>query len=193
MLLKVSSYELKGKTYIENKINSSSWIQELIDGQLKDEEYYLFGENFEEFELIGNTLRSSTFDNRKNPYENVTTRKRKKLMPITFEKRLKELPSIYPVITADQTNKIEAVKKVFDKIVKQVLPTQKKFTIEYNEKNNIYNISEEWIQMKKRKENKIYFDHLKTILKVFLIRQMNWVNRLLKKQKQHFVIKTKFL
>ena len=89
MLLKVSSYELKGKTYIENKINSSSWIQELIDGQLKDEEYYLFGENFEEFELIGNTLRSSTFDNRKNPYENVTTRKRKKLMPITFEKRLK--------------------------------------------------------------------------------------------------------
>ena len=191
MLLKVSSYELKGKTYIENKINSSSWIQELIDGQLKDEEYYLFGENFEEFELIGNTLRSSTFYNRKNPYENVTTRK--KLMPITFEKRLKELPSIYPVITADQTNKIEAVKKVFDKIIKQVLPTQKKFTIEYNEKNNIYNISEEWIQMKKRKENKIYFDHLKTILKVFLIRQMNWVNRLLKKQKQHFVIKTKFL
>ena len=64
-------------------------------------------------------------------------------MPITFEKRLKELPSIYPVITADQTNKIEAVKKVFDKIIKQVLPTQKKFTIEYNKKNNIYNISEE--------------------------------------------------
>ena len=64
-------------------------------------------------------------------------------MPITSEKRLKELPSIYTKITADQTNKIEAAKNVFDKTIKQVPPTQKKFKIEYNKKNNIYNITEE--------------------------------------------------
>ena len=50
-------------------------------------------------------------------------------MPITSEKRLKELPSIYTKITADQTNKIEAAKNVFDKTIKQVPPTQKKFKI----------------------------------------------------------------
>ena len=32
-------------------------------------------------------------------------------MPITSEKRLKELPSIYTEITADQTNKIESAGK----------------------------------------------------------------------------------
>ena len=74
------------------------------------------------------------FDNRKNPYQNVTTRKRKKLMPIISEKRLKELPSIYTEITADQANKTEAGKKVFDKTIKQAPPTQKKFKIEYNKK-----------------------------------------------------------
>ena len=55
-------------------------------------------------------------------------------MPIISEKRLKELPSIYTEITADQANKIEAGKKVFDKIIKQAPPTQKKFKIEYNKK-----------------------------------------------------------
>ena len=55
-------------------------------------------------------------------------------MPIISEKRLKELPSIYTEITADQANKIEAGKKAFDKIIKQAPPTQKKFKIEYNKK-----------------------------------------------------------
>ena len=132
----------KVKKIIENKLDSSSWLKELLDNQLKDDEYYLFGENFEEFEPIGNTLRTSRFDNRKNPYQNVTTRKRKKLMPIISEKRLKELPSIYTEITADQTTKIEAAKNVFDKIIKQVPPTLKKFKIEKNKQNNIYNITE---------------------------------------------------
>ena len=35
------------------------------------------------------------------------------------------------------------MKKDFDKIIKQVPPTQKKFKTEYNEKNNIYNTAEE--------------------------------------------------
>ena len=55
-------------------------------------------------------------------------------MPITSEKRLKELSSIYTEITADHTNKIEAAKKVFDKIIKQVPPTQKKFKTKYDKK-----------------------------------------------------------
>ena len=55
-------------------------------------------------------------------------------MLITSEKRLKELPSTYTEITVNQTNKIEASKKVFDKIIKQVPFNQKKFKIEYNKK-----------------------------------------------------------
>ena len=61
-------------------------------------------------------------------------------MPITSEKRLKELPSIYTEIPADQTDKIEGTKKVFDKITKQLPPFEKKLFIEYDEKDNTYNI-----------------------------------------------------
>ena len=73
---------------------------------------------------------------RKNPYDNVTNRKRK-LLPITSEDRLKALPSLYTEIPTDQSKKIEATKKVFNKIIKQVPPTYKKFKINYDENNNI--------------------------------------------------------
>ena len=46
-------------------------------------------------------------------YENITTRKRKQVMPITSEKRLKELVSIYTKIPADQTGKVEVTKCFF--------------------------------------------------------------------------------
>ena len=57
-------------------------------------------------------------ENRRNkrreiPYENITTRQRKQVMPITSEKRLKELPGIYTEIPADETGKIELAKKFF--------------------------------------------------------------------------------
>ena len=59
-------------------------------------------------------------------------------MPITSERRLKELPSLYTEISTDQTKKIEAAKKVFDNIIKSVLSTPKKrFKIHYDEKDNI--------------------------------------------------------
>ena len=54
---------------------------------------------------------------RKNPYDNVTTRKTK-LLPITSERRLTELPSLYTEISIDQTKKIKAAKNFFDKIIK---------------------------------------------------------------------------
>ena len=38
----------KKKEYIENKINSDSWVKKFIDNQLNgNENYYTFGENFQ--------------------------------------------------------------------------------------------------------------------------------------------------
>ena len=88
---------------------------------------------------------------KKNPYDNVTTRKRK-LLPITSGGRLKELPSIYTEIPTDQSKKIEAAKKVFDKVIKQVPPNNKKIKINYNEKNNITRL------YKSSTENMPFFD-----------------------------------
>ena len=67
----------------------------------------------------------------------MTTQKRK-LLPITSDVRMKDLPSIYTKILTDRAKKIEAAKQVFDKIIKQV-PSEiyKKFKIDFDEKNNI--------------------------------------------------------
>ena len=103
----------------------------------------LFGLDFEENISPKKNRRNKR---RKIPYENITTRKRKQLMPITSKRRLKELPSIYTEIPADQTGKIEPTKIFFDKIIKQVPATpKKKINIQYDKKNNSYNIEEEWI------------------------------------------------
>ena len=132
----ISKIDSEEKQFIESKLDKNSWIKKLIDDQLKNKEnYFTFGENFQELEPIGNTPKDEKI--RKNPYDNVTTRKRK-LLPITSERRLKELPSLYTEISTDQTKKITAAKKFFDKIIKQVPPTPKKrFKIHYNEKDNI--------------------------------------------------------
>ena len=60
------------------------------------------------FCLIKNKTR-----NRVSIYKNVTIQKRKQQVPITSEKRLNDLPSVYTEIPADQTDKTEATKKVF--------------------------------------------------------------------------------
>ena len=65
-----------------------------------------------------------------------------------FWKKVKGITkaSIYTEISADQRGKIEATKKIFDKIIRQVPDTPKKrINIQYDEKNNSYNIEEEWI------------------------------------------------
>ena len=86
--------------------------------------YHTFGENFESNKL-------------KNKFKNVTIRKRK-LLPLTSEDRLKDLPSIYTQIPADQAKKIEAAKNVFSNIIKQIPPeSYKKFKIDYDQSNNI--------------------------------------------------------
>ena len=58
-------------------------------------------------------------------------------MPISSERRLKELPSLYTEISTDQTKKITAAKKIFDKIIKQVPTPEKRFKIHCNQKDNI--------------------------------------------------------
>ena len=81
--------------------------------------YHTFGENFE----------SNKF---KNKFKNVTIRKRK-LLPLTSEDRLKGLPSIYTQIPADRAKKIEEAESVFSNTIKQI-PSEsyKKFKIDYD-------------------------------------------------------------
>ena len=71
----INKLDSEEKQFIESKLDKNSWIKKLIDDQLKSKEnYFKFGENVQEFELIGNTPKDEK--NRKNPYDNVTTRKK---------------------------------------------------------------------------------------------------------------------
>ena len=84
----------------------------------------MFGENFESNEL-------------KNKFKNVTIRKRR-LLPLMSQDRLKDLPSIYTQILAERAKKIEAAKNVFSNIIKQIPPeTYKRFKIGFDQSNNI--------------------------------------------------------
>lgn len=117
------------KEFIKNKTNAKSWLNKLLDDQLNlNENYYKLGENFEEYEPIGKEKRI------RDPYTNIAKRKRK----LTgSEERLEELPSIFTQILTDPAKKVEAAKKVFDRIIKQVPPDYKNFKINYKEKNYI--------------------------------------------------------
>ena len=149
----------------------------------------MFRENSQEFEPIGDTPQDEKV--RKNPYDNVTTRKRK-LLPITSERTLKELPSLDTEISTDQTKKITDAKKNFDKIIKQVLPTpEKRFKIHYDEKDNI-TIYEEWMQMKKkRKRVQNLFRSLQSNPKSAFYTINRWNKLLIKKAKTSFYDKYK--
>ena len=76
------------KADIEKQLQLHEWLTKLIEDQLKlNKTYHTFGENFESNEL-------------KNKFKNVTIRKRR-LLSLTSEDRLKDLPSIYTQIPAD--------------------------------------------------------------------------------------------
>ena len=52
------------------------------------------------------------------------------------------MPSIYSLIPADKTKKINSAKKIFSNIIKNISPeSYKKFKIDYDQSNDI-NISE---------------------------------------------------
>ena len=66
----------------------------------------------------------------------------RKLLSLTSEDRLKELPSIYSKITVDSHKQIESSKEIFSNTIKRILPeSYKKIKIDYDQSNNI-NISE---------------------------------------------------
>ena len=93
------------KADIEKQHQSQEWLTQLVEDQLKQNKtFYNFGENFENKEL-------------KTKFRNVTVRKRK-LLPLTSEDRLKDLPSIYTKIPGDPTKKIESAKEIFRNIIK---------------------------------------------------------------------------
>ena len=94
------------------------WLTKLVEDQLKQREtYYNFGDNFEK---------------KKKKFKNVTMRKRK-LLPLTSEDRLKELRSIYSNILVDSHKKIEFSKEIFSNIIKRIPPeSYQKFKIDYD-------------------------------------------------------------
>ena len=113
------------KADIEKQLQQQDWLTQLVEDQLKQNRtYYNFGENFENKDL-------------KNKLRNVTVRKRKLLL-LTSEDRLKDLPNIYTKIPGDHTKKIESAKEIFCNIIKRIPPeSYKKFNIDYDQSNNI--------------------------------------------------------
>ena len=115
----------------KNQIQLHEWLTQLVEDQLKQNKtYHSFGENHENREF-------------KNKFPYTTTRQRKrKLLPLTSEDRLKDLPSIYKTVPADPHKKTESAKAIFSKITGRIPPeSYKKFKIDFDESNNI-NISE---------------------------------------------------
>ena len=86
-------FDLIKKENIEKQLQSHEWLTKLVEDQLKLDKttYHTFGENFESGKL-------------KNKFKNVTIWKRK-LLPLTSEDRLKDIPSIFTKIPADRTKK----------------------------------------------------------------------------------------
>ena len=95
---------------IEKQIKSHEWLSQLVEDQLKNKTDLSFGENYEK--------RKSK---NKFPY-NTTSQRKRKLLPLTSEERLKELPSIYQTIPANPYNKIESTKEIFSDIIGRILP-----------------------------------------------------------------------
>ena len=86
------------KKKLKKKINTKSWLNKLLDNRfdlIRD-----FGE-FQENIPPGKSRKIK----RRNPYKNVTLQKKRQLMASTSEKRLKELPTVYTEIPADQRDK----------------------------------------------------------------------------------------
>ena len=99
---------------IEYQLQSHEWLNQLIEDQLKNKTIsYSFCQDY----------KNKKFSN-KFPY--ITTRKRKSLniyqKPLTFEDRLKDLPSMFKRIPADDHKKIESKKEIFSNIIGEIPP-----------------------------------------------------------------------
>ena len=131
VILKKLKKDLKTtpKENIGKQLESHSWLQELFEDQLKsNENSFEFTQDYEN-------------RNHKNKFKNVTIRK-KRLLPLTSEDRLKKMPSIYSLVPATKIKNIESAKNIFSNITKNIPPeSYKKFNIDYDQSNDI-NISE---------------------------------------------------
>ena len=111
----IDKIDFDNKEKIEKKLDKDKWLKSLIDNQIKNESL-LFGLDFEE----NISPKKNRRNKRRNiPYENITTQKRKQLMPITSTRRLEESASIYTEFPADQTGKMKATKFFLIKLLKK--------------------------------------------------------------------------
>ena len=54
----INKIDSEEKQFIERKLDSNSWLKKIIDYQLKNEEnYFTFGENFQEFVILLRTKK----------------------------------------------------------------------------------------------------------------------------------------
>ena len=54
----INKIDSEKKQFIEHKLDSNSWLKKIIDYQLKNEEnYFTFGENFQEFVILLRTKK----------------------------------------------------------------------------------------------------------------------------------------
>ena len=106
----IKRYDTTNIQNIEKQIKSHESLSQLVEDQLKSKTDLSFGENYEK--------RKSK---NKFPY-NTTSQRKRKLLPLTSEERLKELLSIYQTIPADLYNKIESTKEIFSDIIGRIPP-----------------------------------------------------------------------
>ena len=97
-------------------------MKNLLEEQLqKESDYYKIGKYFQKTKLRGN----------------IKAGKRKLFHELEELDEIEESPSIFTTIPTDQSKKVRAAPKVFDKVIKQVPSTYpKKFKINYDETNN---------------------------------------------------------
>ena len=105
---------------IQNQLEEHQWLQNLIEDQLKTDNSFSFGQNYQ---------------NETNRFKNVT--KRKKRRSADYLEYL-QVPSIYTLVSPKKEGKIKSGKKIFSNIIKNIFPeTYKKFKIQYDTSNDI--------------------------------------------------------
>ena len=126
----IKRYDTTNIQNIEKQIKSHEWLSQLVEDQLKNKTDLSFGENY------GKRKSKNKF------LYNTTSQRKKKLLPLTSEERLIELPIIYQTIPANPYDKNESTKEIFTDIIGRILPeSYKKFKIDFDKSNNI-NISD---------------------------------------------------
>ena len=109
---------------IENQLESQKWLQNLVDDQLRIDNFFPFG--------------NYTGEEYKNKFKNVTKRKRRRQKATPMSWSASEEPSVNALLPTNKLKKIQTAKNIFSNIIKNVPPENyKKFKIEYDPSNNI--------------------------------------------------------